>query len=90
MPISPRQAEQAFDLLRLGGVAGIGLGAGLAGARAELFDFSRGQCDANALRGQQPCQRGAQAFAGADDEGDLVFRVFQGKNGVILSGAGRR
>ena len=32
--------------------------------------------DADALLGQQSRQRGAQAFAGTDDEGDLVFRVF--------------
>src|SRR3954447_11695143 len=46
------QAEQALDLIRVCGVAGIGLGPSLAAERAELLDFSSGQCDADALGGQ--------------------------------------
>ena len=33
------QAEQPLDLVRIGGVAGKGAGAGLAAERAELFDL---------------------------------------------------
>lgn len=72
------EAKQPLDLIRLGGVAGIGFCAGLGAERAKFLDLARGQRDANVLRGEQPRQRGAQAFAGADDESDLVFRMFHG------------
>ena len=35
---------------------------------------ARGERDANALAGKQPRQRCAEALAGADDQGNLVFR----------------
>ena len=72
------QPEQPFDFLRIGGVAGKGPAPGLGAERAELLDFPRGQRDADALFGEQPRQRCAQAFAGADDQGDLVVRRFHG------------
>src|SRR5262249_47817394 len=72
-------AEQTLDLFGLGGVAGKGAGAGLGAERAELFDLARGQRDLDAFACEQPRQRGAQAFAGADDQGNLVLRYFHGR-----------
>ena len=42
----------------------------------ELFDLARGNRDTKAFAREQPRQRCAQAFAGADDESGLVFRRF--------------
>ncbi len=72
------KSEQALHLVGISGVAGKGTGAGLRAERAELFDLPRRQCNADALLGQQPRQRGAEAFAGAHDQGDLVFWQFHG------------
>src|SRR4051812_28761041 len=69
------QAEQSLDLFRIGGVTGIGASAGLVAERAELLDLARSQRDANVLAGEQPRQRGAEALAGADDQGNLVGRT---------------
>ena len=81
------QAEQPLDLLGLGGVAGKGAGAGLAAERAELFGVARGQRDPDALAGEQPRQRGAQALAGADDQGGLVLGISMR---ALLEGVGVR
>ena len=43
------QAEQPLDLLRLGGIAGIGARAGFSAERAELLDAAGAKCDANSL-----------------------------------------
>ena len=71
--------EQPLDFVGLGGVAGKGAGAGLGAERAELFDFARGERDLDAFAREQPRQRCAQAFAGADDQGNLVFWQFHGR-----------
>ena len=73
------QAEQPLDLLGLGRIAGKGVGAGLGAERAELFDLARGERDLDAFAREQPRQRCAQAFAGADDQGGLVFRHFHAR-----------
>src|ERR1700730_10051262 len=70
------QAEQALDLVRVGGIAGKGAGAGLAAERTQLFDPAGRQRDPKAFAGKQPRQRGAEALAGADNEGGLVVRLF--------------
>jgi len=46
------QAEQPFDLFRIGCVAGIGVRAGLAAERAELLDLARGKRDVDLLAGE--------------------------------------
>jgi hypothetical protein len=73
------QAEQALDFLRIGGIAGKGAGAGLGAERAELFDLARGQRHLDALARKQPRQRCAKTFAGADDQGVLVFWRFHAR-----------
>ena len=60
----------------VGGIAGKGARAGLRAKRAELFDLACRQRDLDAFAGKQPRQRRAQALAGADDEGVLVFWRF--------------
>src|SRR5207245_6142680 len=51
-------------------------GAGLGAERAELFDFARGEGNLDAFAREQPRQRCAQSFAGADDQGNLVLWNF--------------
>ena len=80
------QAEQPLDLIGIGGVAGEGAGAGLGAQRAELSGLARGQRDPDALAGQQPRQRGAEAFAGADDQGSLVFGYFHARLPRLAAG----
>jgi hypothetical protein len=70
------QPEQALDFVGVGGVAGKGAGAGLGTERAEFFDSACRQRDADTLFGEQPRQRRAEAFAGADDQGGLKDRRF--------------
>src|SRR5450432_3596666 len=70
------QPEQPLDVVGLGGVAGKGLRAGLGAECAEFFDFACRQRDTDALAREQPRERGAEAFAGADDQGRLVFWRF--------------
>jgi len=81
------QTKQALDLVGICRIAGIGARAGFRTQRAELFDAAGRQRDANAFAREQPRQRGAQARAGADDQGLLVFgglhRMF-----LVLSGTG--
>src|SRR5579871_252128 len=71
-------AEQAFDLIRVGGIAGKGSGTSLTAKRAELFNFSCGKRNRDLFAGEQPRQRRAQALANADNEGGPVFWRFHG------------
>ena len=73
------QPEQALDLVGLGRVAGKRACAGLAAERAELFDLAGRQRNPNAFAGKYPRQRGAEAFAGADNEGGFILRDFHGR-----------
>jgi len=73
------QPEQALDVIGLAGVAGKGARAGLGAKRAELFDVACGQRDTNAFAGEQARERCTEACAGADDQGDFVFRDFHGR-----------
>src|SRR4029453_14718240 len=56
-----------------------GAGAGLGAERAELFDLARGEGHLDAFAREQPRQRCTQPFAGADDQGNLVFWQFHGR-----------
>src|SRR5207237_1001798 len=47
-------SSDLFHLIRIGGVARIGAGAGLAAERAELLDLARGQRHADLLAREQP------------------------------------
>jgi hypothetical protein len=76
------KAEQAFDVVRIRGIAGIGPRAGLVAERTEFLDLARGKRDADVLAGEQAGERAAQPFAGADNECDLVRRNFHG--GAVL------
>jgi hypothetical protein len=69
-------AEETLDFLGLGRIAGKGTGAGLGTERAEFFDSARGEGNLDAFAREQPRQRCAQSFAGADDQGNLVFWNF--------------
>ena len=73
-------AEQPLDLVGLRRVASKGAGLGLRAECAELFDLARGERDLDAFAREQPRQRCAQPFAGADDEGGLVLRNFHGRD----------
>ena len=76
-------AEQTLDFLGFGRIAGEGTGAGLGAERAELFDLARGERNLDALAREQPRQRCAQPFTGADDQGNLVFWNSMGAPQVI-------
>src|SRR4029077_20737662 len=67
------ETEQTFDLVEVRGVAGIGTRAGLRTKRAELPDAACGERDAQTLAVEQARQRRAQALAGTDNQGCLVF-----------------
>src|SRR5262249_36730195 len=76
------KAEQAFDIVRFRGITGIGPRASLMAERPEFLASARGKRDADVFAGEQAGARGAQPFAGADNECDFVRRYFHG--GAVL------
>ena len=70
---------QSRHAVRIGGVAAERLGAGIAAQRIEFARVAGSHCHADALAGEQPRQRGAEARAGADDQGCFIMRNIHGR-----------
>jgi hypothetical protein len=67
-----RRLEQAGDGGRIGGIDLEGRGANLGRECGELFGVAGGEADLDALRRERTRNRGADAGAGADDQGAAI------------------
>jgi hypothetical protein len=74
--LAVERLEQAGNFLRIGGVAGMGLGAGFLGERGELVGLAGGHRNGQPVLGEQAGQRGAEAGAGADDQAQSGIQAF--------------